>query len=235
MTSAERRTYKLGRRCFERGDDEAALTHLSALLRTRQQYADVHYMVGVLHERRRDEAAAAQSLQRALRINPNYTEARLALASLYEGQGDFERSRELTERARTSSAARAGALDATTRGKLANLHSALGNAYREAGELREAIECYRKALDRCPGFHDIRLRLGAALREAGLPDQALREFRRIQSADASVLEAPVQAALTLYSLGRCDEAIRDWEEVLRRDPGRSDALMYLRLVRPASP
>ena len=96
LTSSERRAYKLGRRCFERGDDETALAQLRGLLHTRQGFADVHYMLGVLLERRNETEAAARCLTRALRINPNYAEARLALASLYEHEGDYERSREIT-------------------------------------------------------------------------------------------------------------------------------------------
>lgn len=233
----ERRAYALGRRYFEHGDDEAALAQLQTLRRTRGEFADVHYMIGVVLERRNDLSGAARSLTRALRINPEYAEARLALASLYERQGDFDRSREITQGsagAETPKPPRLGleprSLDPTTRGKLANLHAALGDAYREAGELREAIEAYRKALDRCPAFHDIRQRLGVALREAGLPHQALEEFQRIRRSHAGFLDAAVQAGLTLYTLGRADEAQREWQAVLQTDPDRQDARMYLRLV-----
>lgn len=235
LTAVEREAYRLGLRSFERGDDEAALAQFQRLLHTRRGFADVHYMVGVLHERRNELAAAARSLARALRINPGYSEAVLALASLYERQGDFDRSREITERARSHAAPPSGALDATTRGKLANLQAALGDAYREAGELREAIDAYRKALDRCPAFHDIRMRLAAALREAGLPHQALAELRRVQRGNPELVEASVQLGVVLYSLGRASDALGQWRRVLAADPSRRDARMYLRLVRePAS-
>lgn len=230
LSSNERRAYLLGRRSFERGDDRTALEQFRALLRTRGGFADVHYMMGVLFERQDEPDAAVRSFTRALRINPDYAEARLALASLYERQGDYDRSREITEHAGARQRPRAGALDATTRGKLANLQAALGDAYREAGELRESIEAYRKALDRCPEFHDIRRRLGVVLREAGLPHRALAEFRRIQRQHPELSEAAVQAGLTLYTLGRADEARAEWETVLERDPGQPDAEMYLRLV-----
>jgi tetratricopeptide (TPR) repeat protein len=230
LSASERRHYRLGVRCFERGDDETALEHLSELARTREGFADVHYMLGVLYERRDDVAAAARSLSQALRINPGYAEAMLALASVYERQGDFERSREVTARARASSPAADGRIDATTRGKLANLQAALGDAYREAGELREAIEAYRKALDRCPTFHDIRMRLAVALREAGLPHQALGELQRVRRANPGWLDASVQIGLLHYTLGRSDEAVREWRAVLVREPGRRDAAMYLRML-----
>jgi len=231
----ERRAYAQARRSFERGDDAEALPQLEQILRRHADFADVHYMIGVLQERRDELAEAAQSLTRALRINPDYAEARLALASLYERQGDFDRSREITQGTAGGDepASRPGhepSLDATTRGKLANLQAALGDAYREAGELREAIEAYRKSLDRCPTFHDIRQRLGVALREAGSPHQALEEFRRIQRSHPGFADAAVQAGLTLYTLGRADEARREWQEVLRTQPDRQDARMYLRLV-----
>jgi tetratricopeptide (TPR) repeat protein len=230
LTAVERRAYQLGRRCFERGDDEKALEQLRWLLRSRQDYADVHYMVGILLDRQGEGRAAARSFTQALRINPDYAEARLALASLYERQGDFQRSREITQHAGPRPTSVAEILDPTTRGKLANLQAALGDAYREAGELHEAIEAYRKALDRCPNFHDIRHRLGVALREAGRPHRALVEFRRIREHHPDYQNAAIQEGLTLYSLGRADEARREWQSVLERDPDHLDALMYLRLV-----
>lgn len=235
LSASERRLYQLGVRSFERGDDDAALAHLSELARTRDGFADVHYMLGVLHERRDEIAEAAQRLTHALRINPGYAEAMLALASVYERQGDFDRSREVTERARAIAPRSDGRVDATTRGKLANLQAALADAYREAGELREAIEAYRKALDRCPAFHDIRMRLASALREAGLPHQALGELERVRRASPGLLDATVQVGVVLYSLGRSEEAVREWRAALAVDAERRDAAMYLRLVAKARP
>jgi tetratricopeptide (TPR) repeat protein len=235
MTPAERQSYRRACRSFERGEDAAALSEFTRLLRTRRGYADVHYKVGVLQERKDDLDSAARSLREALRINPSYAEALLALASVYERQGDFERSREVAERARAAAKPVAGGIDPTTHGKLANLQAQLGDAFRQAGEPREAIEAYRKALDRCPDFPDIRLRLGIALREAGLPDQALAEFRRALRGNPAFLDATVELGLTLYTLGRSEEAIREWTSVLDRDSARNDARMYLRLVQARRP
>jgi tetratricopeptide (TPR) repeat protein len=230
LSAAERQAYALGRACFEQGDDAQAERWLSKLSATRDGFADVHYMLGLLAERRGDRDAAATALERALRLNPAYVEARLALVMVYEQLGDFERARELAARAPT----RASNGDVTTRGKLANLQATLADAYREAGHLREAVDAYRKALDLCPDFHDIRHRLGVALREAGLPAQAATEFRTIQRANPDFLAASVQLGVTYYSLGRADEAQREWQKVLSRDASRKDARWYLRLVRGAS-
>ena len=230
MTREERESYLLGRQRFEAGDDRGALETFTLLLESCPRFADVHYMVGLVHERGGDLEAASTSLERALEINPSYAEAVAALVSVYERRGLFERSRELAAQLSPSAGSDAGNLDATTRGKLANLHAVLGDAYREAGELREAIEAYRKALDRCPGFHDIRHRLGIALREAGLPNHAIGEFKRVLRTHSAYLESAVQLGLTYYTLGRTPQALAEWESVLEQDPSRDDARMYLRMV-----
>jgi len=230
LTEAERRCYDIGRRRWEQGDRDGALRAFERFLETRREFADVHYMVGTLREQADDLAAAADSLREALRLNPAYAEAMVALASIYERLGEYARSRALAERVALQALPSAGALDATTRGKLANLEAGLADAYREAGELPDAIEAYRKALDRCPTFHDIRYRLGIALREAGFPDRALAEFARVRRANPELLDAAVQTGLTLYTLGRGEEAIAAWREVLERDRAREDARMYLRMV-----
>ena len=230
MTREERESYLLGRQRFEAGDDRGALETFTLLLDSCPRFADVHYMVGLVHEREGDLEAASSSLERALEINPSYAEAVAALVSVYERRGLFERSRELAAQLSPSAGSDAGNLDATTRGKLANLHAVLGDAYREAGELREAIEAYRKALDRCPAFHDIRHRLGIALREAGLPSHAIGEFKRVLRTHSTHLESAVQLGLTYYTMGRTPQALTEWERVIEQDPSRADARMYLRMV-----
>jgi tetratricopeptide (TPR) repeat protein len=230
LSDAERRCYEIGRRRWERGEREGALRAFERLLETRREFADVHYMVGTLREQADDLPAAAESLREALRLNPAYAEAMVALASIYERLGEFARSRALAERVAQQALPSAGALDATTRGKLANMEAQLADAYRAAGALPDAIEAYRKALDRCPTFHDIRFRLAITLREAGFPDRALAELARVRRANPDLLDAAVQAGLTLYTLGRSEEALAEWRGVLERDRTREDARMYLRMV-----
>jgi tetratricopeptide (TPR) repeat protein len=230
MTSAEQDAYARGRGAFANGDIDEALETLSSLLESRGDFADIHYMVGVLRDRKGDDTGATENLRNALRLNPSYTEALLALASVYERRGEFDRSRDYAQRAASSSRRDGRSMDPTTRGKLANLQASVADAYSQVGEAREAIEGYRKALDLCPEFHDIRQRLGAALREAGLPDKALAEFQRILRVKPDMLSARVQLGLTYYTLGRTPDARKEWETVLREDSSEQSARMYLRMV-----
>jgi tetratricopeptide (TPR) repeat protein len=228
MTREDRDAYQAGRDRFDRGDADAALLQLEPLAERYPGYADVQYMLAVLRERQGEIEVATTLLERALRINPRYTEAALALKSLYEQQGHHERSRELSEQLAEN--ATGPGFDATTRGKLANLQAAMGDAYREAGEPREAVLAYRKALERCPNFHDIRQRLAISLREAALPSQAITEFKRVLRANPRYLEARVQLGLTHYTLGRLAAAREEWNAALEQDPSCDEARMYLRMA-----
>ena len=120
MTGPQRRAYELGRRLYEQGDTEGALRAYRELLRTRREFADVHYRVATLLERLGDLESASQHLHEALHQNPAYIEALLALASLYERKGDFDRSRDLARRAGELAGPAHGRVDPTTRAKLAN-------------------------------------------------------------------------------------------------------------------
>ncbi len=234
MSLEERDAVRAARSSFERGEDEAALAAFARVLESHPGYADLHYLVGLVHERRGALDEAVTSFERALAINPRYAECALALASVFEQRGEWERARALAGRLGALSV-ESGVLDPTTSGKLANLHAALGDAYREAGELREAVESFRRALDLSPAFHDIRFRLAVALREAGLPAQAIGELKRVLRGNPAFVEAAVQLGLTYWSLGRSEPAIAEWNRVLEAEPERADARMYLRLVGASRP
>lgn len=229
LSPEERDAYRLGVRHFERGDDARAIEQLTRVVATRPRFADVHYLLGLLYERRGDLDEAAQRFEEAVALNPAYAEARLALATVCERRGDFDRSEQLmASGVRTLPGA--NGLDGLTQAKLANLQAALGDAFRQAGELADAIAAYRKALDRCPEFHDIRFRLALALRESGLPDQAIRELVRVERANPSLVDVPIQLGLVHWSLGRAEQAAEQWRRALALDAGRTDVQAYLRLA-----
>lgn len=229
LRSGEQVALRLGRRFFEGGHTEAAFEHLERVIRVRPDFADVHYMLGMIYERRGELESASRSLSEALRLNPHYAEARLALTAVYEQSGDYDHSEEVASSAPTGEAGELGQLDPTTDRKLANLQAALGDAYREVGELPDAIEAYRKALVRRPDFHDIRYRLALTLRDAGLAAQAIREFERTLRRQPDWTQARAQLGLTYYSLGQWSRARALWEQCLADDPDRDDVKMYLRL------
>lgn len=235
LTKSEAVALTQGRLLYERGDIDSALEAFSIFEGSSHDFADVHYMSGILLERKGDTAAAIASMRRALKVNPEYSEALVALASLYEQMGHYDRSRGFAEKARDLSLEPRGPIEPITIGKIANLQAGVGDAYAEIGEYREAIEAYRKALVRCPDFHDIRLRLGKILRDVGLPHQAVLEFNHILEANSGFAAARIHLGLTYYAMAQAQDAAREWGEVLRQHPGREDVQLYLRMVDQSEP
>ena len=230
LSDAERRCYEIGRRRWERGDREGALRAFERFLETRREFADVHYMVGTLHEQADDLAAAAESLREALRLNPGYAEAMVALASIYERLGEFSRSRALAERVAQL------ALPSAARSTPPRAASSPTSRPRSPTPIARRARCPMRSRPTArrstavPPSTTSATGSAITLREAGFPDRALAEFARVRRANPELLDAAVQTGLTLYTLGRGEEAIAEWRAVLERDRTREDARMYLRMV-----
>lgn len=230
MNETQRLNFTLGQERLTRGETDTAIQQFCELTKSCPQFADVHYWTGLAFEKQGNLLAATRSLETAIELNPAYAEALMALACVYEQQGNFDKASKLANRAQTATHPTSDGLDRTTRGKLANLQAGLGDAYREVGELREAAEAYRKALYRCPEFHDIRIRLATTLRDLGLPDQSIQELQRVRRQQPESQAATVQLGLTYYTIGKVELAMHEWESLLAKNPENREAKMYLEML-----
>jgi Tfp pilus assembly protein PilF len=237
MDDGVRELVALGKEHFQRGDFSLAAAQLEQVAARGAAYADVHHMLGVVYHHRGDFALAQQSFERALQINPDYVEAALNLAIVCNDLGQYERGQEVyrsaLERSRKSQPRDPNGdepLDVTARGKIANLHAAVGDGYLSVRRPNDAAAEYRRALFLCPLFIDLRLKLAHALREANDPEGATAELRKaVQHAPRSV-PARVALGAMLQALGRLDEAAQQWEEALKMEPTHRMAQSYLKLA-----
>lgn len=238
MDDQVRELVALGKEHFQRGDYSLAAGHLEQVVARGTAFADVHHMLGVIYHHLGEFEAAQKGFQRALEINPGYVEAALNLAIVCNDMGQYERARQVY----TDAVARARSkqprdpngdepIDNFTKGKIANLHAAVGDGYLSVRRPNDAAAEFRRALSLCPTFVDLRLKLAAALRDSGDVEGALSEFRlAVQHAPAYV-PARVALGAALYASGKLDEAVSQWEEVLRMEPTHRSAGMYLKLAR----
>src|SRR5689334_14939956 len=125
-----------GRDAYQRGDMSKAESLLTqALSKGASGYADVHHILGVIYHSWGHFSKARGEFEEALRINPDYTEAALNLSITYNDLGRYAEAREVFQRAMP----REGEpTDSLTKAKIANLHAAVGDAYRSAGLAHEA-------------------------------------------------------------------------------------------------
>jgi tetratricopeptide (TPR) repeat protein len=217
----------LGREHYQKREFEKAEGALRQVLEDNDRMADVHDMLGVICHSRGNFAQAEYHFERALTINPSYTEAALNLAVTYNDRGKYEAARQVYKRIKATPT---GGLDPFARGKIANMHAEVGQAYADAGMPREAVAEYEKAVRLCPQFADLRTRLGTLLREMNDLPRAREQYEAAIGARPNYVPARVQLGVTLLSLGEADAAAEQWRKVLEIDPDHVRAKMYLRML-----
>lgn len=219
----------LGREHYERREFDHAEHLLRQILERTDRFADVYNMLAVILHDRGDFVGAEEHFKRAVELNPNYTEALLNLAVTYNDLGKYEAARLVYARVRVGEG-QPGALDPFARGKIANMHADLAQAYNDAGCKTEAIAELKRAVELCPSFVDLQLRLGTLYRDVGNLALARERYEAARDANPAYTPAHVLLGVTLLSLGQQDLAIAEWREALKLDPQNKSAGMYLRMV-----
>ncbi len=225
----------LGREHYHKREFDKAEPMFRQVLEQNDRLADVHNMLGVICHARGNFAHAEYHFERALAINPAYTEAALNLAVTYNDRGKYESARQVYARIKARPGGNAQGLDPFARGKIANMHAEVAQAYADAGLIREAIGEYEKAVGLCPHFADLRTKLGTLLREINDLSRAREQYESAIAARPSYVPARVQLGVTLLALGESEAAAAEWRHVLDMDPDNVPARMYLRVVSSAPP
>lgn len=220
----------LGREHYQKRELDKAEPMLRQVIEQDDRLADVHDMLGVICHSRGNFAQAEYHFERALAINPNYTEAALNLAVTYNDRGKYEAARQVYARIKGSPSGNLQGLDPFARGKIANMHAEVGQAYADAGLPREAIAEFEKAVGLCPQFADLRTRLGTLLREVNDMPRAREQYEAAVNARPSYVPARIQLGVTLLSLGEAAAAREQWQKVLEIEPENVRAKMYLRMM-----
>jgi tetratricopeptide (TPR) repeat protein len=224
----------LGREHYQKRELEKAEQMLRQVLEKDDRLADVHDMLGVICHSRGNFTQAEHHFERALALNPNYTEAALNLAVTYNDRGKYEAARQVYARIKGAPGGSLTGLDPFARGKIANMHAEVGQAYADAGLAREAIGEYEKAVGLCPQFADLRTKLGSLLREVNELPRAREQYEAAVSARPGYVNARIQLGITLLSLGETNAAREQWNKVLELEPENPRAKMYLRMMNAAT-
>ncbi len=219
----------LGREHFDRREYERAEHVLRQVLEKTDRYADVYNMLAVILHERGDFLGAEQHFERAVEINPNYTEALLNLAVTYNDLGKYEAARKVYARIRRDDG-QTGLRDPFIRGKIANMHADLSQAYADAGCTTEAIDQLKRAVELCPAYADLQTRLGSLYRDSDNFALARQHYEAACAANPKYTAARVLLGVTLLSLGDIDQASVEWQKALEIDPENRNAKMYLRMV-----
>ncbi len=230
MDEGLKQTLLLGREHYGKREYDKAEPLLRQVLQQDDRFADVHDMLGVIAHSRGNFMLAEQHFERALEINPSYTEAALNLAVTYNDRGKYEAARQVYSRIKGKPSGALSGLDPFARGKLANMHADLAQAYADSGLVHEAIAELEKAVGLCPQFADLRTKLGNLLREVKETPRAREHYEAAVAARPNYVPARLALGVTLLSQGEADGADEQWTRALEIEPENTQAKMYMRML-----
>jgi tetratricopeptide (TPR) repeat protein len=225
----------LGREHYQKREFDKAEPLLQAVVDAEDGFADVHNMLGVIAHERSDFKTAEKHLERATELNPNYTEALLNLAVTYNDQSKYEAGRQVYRRIRSARDRSTDNLDPFVKGKIANMHAELAQAYEDAGLRSDAIRELERAVSMCPTFADLQTRLGTLHRDSGDLTKAKEHYEAARNANPRYPLARLMLGVTLLALNDVQSAKVEWRAVLEHDPGNKSASMYLRMAENMPP
>ncbi|NOT07415.1 MAG: tetratricopeptide repeat protein [Gemmatimonadales bacterium] len=194
---------------------------LEDLLKTGRAFADAHHLLGLSLALLGQRERALEEFERALALNPRYIEANIHRGVLLNELGRPEEAEEAFKAATVYGEPAVQGFSRPVAATLANQHARLGEAYAEAGGLKEAIGEFRRAVELGPAFHDLRYRLARLLLEAGRPLEAREELEFIVREHPDFLDALASLGLAHYLAGDAAAAKDLWAQCqVRRGAGK---------------
>jgi tetratricopeptide (TPR) repeat protein len=157
-----------------------------------------------------------QRYQMALHAKPLDPESRYSYALFLVKQGHID---EAIGHLRAALAAGAS--------KQFDIHTNLGSLLRLKGELTEAADQYRQAVEIDPNSPVGPMNLGDLLMTLGKPEEAARWYRRALELEPTAALSCIRLAGALAHSGRSEEAIGYYEEAIRKAPTLVEAYVEL--------
>jgi tetratricopeptide (TPR) repeat protein len=219
----------LGREHFLKGEYNKAEYLLRQVIHETDRFADVYHMLGVIAHQDGDFLQAQRHFEQAIELNPQYTEALLNLMVTYNDLGRYEEARAIYARMRERELEGGQQLDPFARGKIANMHAEIAQAYLDVRLPMEAIAELEKAVA-LSGFADLRTRLGMLYRDAGDTARARQQFEAAKQSHPQYLQARVMLGVLLLSAGEHGQAMDEFRAVLEVAPDNRNAQTYLRIA-----
>ena len=177
--SASRR-FQRAQHALAAGDPAAARGHVEAILHSRPDDADAHYLLGSIEAASGNEREVERRFDRALELNPDHVRALLDWAALAQRFGRLDEARERIERAQTLTP------------QDPSIVLALAENRQRANDLDGALEAYQRLVELEPDLAEAHRLLGLAYEQTQKNGLAIKAYRRAVALDP---ENPASARL----------------------------------------
>lgn len=199
--------YFLGLMALRASRFQQARDYLQTAVRLRPSSPEAHRALGDALALGGSRRLAEAEYRNALRIRPNDPATLYPLAKVLADQKKLAESRRMQERANELSRpaeARSQAIAALDE----------GNRKLQAGDLRAAIDQFRKAVSAAPDLPEARQFLGSALLSGGRVDEAIAELSKAGELRPAYFEAAYNLGLAYGQKGAFDAAIQHFRRAL---------------------
>ncbi|MEE8062554.1 MAG: tetratricopeptide repeat protein [Gemmatimonadales bacterium] len=214
---------------FSLQDYYGAIHLLSEVIDMGRDFADVYHLRGLSYSLLGQHERALEEFEAALKLNERYIEAHIHRGIVLGELGRSDEAHEAFQQAATHSDVD-GELPSHIAGRLANQHADLAASYAEVGALAVAIGQYRRALELCGDFHDLRYRLARLLLEAGQVLDARTELEQIVAARPNFVDAQAALGLARYLSGDANGAKDIWIACREQRPKNARIEAYLAML-----
>lgn len=171
-----------------------AIEQYQEIVKIEPDNVDDHLLLGRLYRLNNDLQKAESELKTAIKLDPNSEEAVTTLAMLYTDEGDTSHALEVLRSVPDAS-------------RSAKLYGALGTAYEQRKDYKDAIEAFRKAVMLDRDNLDAIRGLAENLMNDGQYDAALDQYKVIVDSNPEDAQTYVRMSEIYRHEGKYDQAL----------------------------
>jgi tetratricopeptide (TPR) repeat protein len=189
---------------------DKAITEFEKIVALQPQSVEERMVLGQLYTVKHDQKKAEEQFKTAQAIEPESEDVVLNLARLYAESGDVVHEIKVLEGVAAGS-------------RTAKVEDALGGAYEQLKQPKEAIAAYRRAAILEPDDLHTLDALAEALLNDNQLDEALKQYRQLADADPENAGALVHIGEIQRRQGKYEDALATILVALKKDPGDLEA------------
>jgi tetratricopeptide (TPR) repeat protein len=205
--------YQLGIAYFQAGNYRIAAPELAKAAELDPSNAEYRNALGMALMFNRKLDAAIKEFQEAVTIEPRFSEAKNNLASAYIMKGEPNKAKPFLKQV----------LDDPLYPTPHFAYFNLARIYEREGNIDEAIEQYKLALDIRPEYVDAHYNLGLLYLQQGKTDLAIEEFSEATRLRPKIALYQRSLGVAYVQAGKYPEARRAFEKVLEVEPDSPSA------------
>jgi len=189
---------------------DQAIAEFEKIVSLQPKDVEDRMLLGQLYTVKHEPKKAEEQFKTAQAIEPDSEEVVLNLAHLYAESGDVAHAVKVIEAVRVGD-------------RSPKMEVALGAAYDQLKQTKDAIAAYQRAADMDPGDGHTLEALGQALLNDNQLDEALKQFKQLSEADPENPEALVHIGEIQRRQGHYEDALATIRKARKQDPTSLDA------------